>query len=464
MSDKIFLIGYKGNLGQKILNNIKNDYEVTLFDIKNPESPSTDGVVKSIKKTLFAQQSPVTLIVATPPDSHKTYIEQLSRYKKVKYILCEKPLPSSPDIKPRHVSKVRLIDHYLYKSSMTNIMNFAETNEFKKIRMFLCESDYESRHWMLYKNTFGGVTYDLAHHLLAITGELFGYDSLNRIEFLKTGDIDYFHDEDELADRRAVFSFLVNGVMVTCEIGKHCPKTRKQIEFYDDCDNLIKDFTLSGGVNYCDILSSLEKTDSKLLSLTQAETINSLLNRILAKFETTIYAKKIIEKTASNTTALLQDLSENFKHRHGFYWSSYYKLLIYYLSIIALPVFIYYYASSIEIFKDNKQVISGACLLLATFVFLGLRSFLKRAEKYLGDEDHRLKLVIDRWRELYLLIYDINLFPGDKQNSNSSRIIEKVTVKPGLGGDYMFRLFRHICYVASGLSVFLLCIIYLSNK
>lgn len=96
MSDKIFLIGYKGNLGQKILNNIKNDYEVTLFDIKNPESPSTDGVVKSIKKTLFAQQSPVTLIVATPPDSHKTYIEQLSRYKKVKYILCEKPCHHHP--------------------------------------------------------------------------------------------------------------------------------------------------------------------------------------------------------------------------------------------------------------------------------------------------------------------------------------------------------------------------------
>jgi uncharacterized membrane protein len=119
-----------------------------------------------------------------------------------------------------------------------------------------------------------------------------------------------------------------------------------------------------------------------------------------------------VELTTDQKIELLNDLTERWKHRHSFVWSSFYKLVIYQLTIISLPAIVYLQLKD----THNNYVI----LLLFLFSFL-IMLFIwinsKKVFSYIEQEDIRQKIVLEHARELYKNDFGINIYP---QNSNDT--------------------------------------------
>ncbi|MCP4602384.1 MAG: hypothetical protein GY847_18025 [Proteobacteria bacterium] len=106
---------------------------------------------------------------------------------------------------------------------------------------------------------------------------------------------------------------------------------------------------------------------------------------------------------------IAKDLTERFKHRHQFFWSTFYKLLIYHLTVGSLPLFL------INIFWTNPgkvaekirgfdcdsypNILLGLFLPFAVSLFLLVSSWC--STKYLIKEDNRVKVVVEASRKVY---------------------------------------------------------------
>ena len=489
MSKKITIIGARGHWGRKITQDLTQaKYTINAVDI--------DNQVDLTRYDNLWQND--FIIIATPPTEHAKYIDFLVKpyrytllagqqnwvlrskckiscwlkaialYAGIAWcfrkplILCEKPLPQLDFFeKNKKLGKrIRVVDHYLYKVNIGKIKYYFKKDRYKikKIYLYLCEKNQEKRNWMFDSHQYGGVTLDLAHHLISILAELVGYASLDDAKNIYN--IKFIQFDYGLADKELKMTFEVAGFYIYLHVGKDI-ENRKQVVF-QHFDGYQEAFDLQDTVSYTKIIQNPEKA----LSIPAAKSINRFLRSILCEQKAQANLSKLKKMDMQEVLSALECLQSEFKHRHSFYWSSYYKLLLYHLFIIILPVFAYFYASKIDF---DKGILSYFVLIIS---FLLASYFipktLKRAKKYLDDEDHRLKLSIDRMREIYYARFGVNIYPDKQQalsfiNVNMQSFLQKEQRKPkGLGADYMMAVFWYICMIASW-SVFLAFLVLFCN-
>ncbi len=448
MTKNILLIGSHGQLGTKLKNELK------AYDIKQIDIDNTSDINSYCRQNINH-----TAIIVTPPSSHLKYITTLNKYEHTSMILCEKPMPTiEEDIIFDDFKKVKIIDHYLYKKDFNSLQKFFNDNQknIKKISLFLCEKNSENRKWMFDKNQFGGVTYDLAHHLISILGSLIGYVNLNNIRDIDIPLFDQFGYK--LADKEMKCTFEVSNLIIELYVGKEI-NDNKNITFYLD-DGKHEKFDLSDTVHYTDILND----QSKLLNIEEAQSVNKVLKNILSEIdkeeekennERKKHYDRINKNVDDISLSINNELNSEFQYRHGFYWSSYYKLLVYHLSLIAVPgIFYYNIMVSDSLDKEHSSTIS---FILSLVILLFMKKLLAKTEKYLDDEDHRLKLPIDKMREIYYVKFGINMYPNGGQHQTYDEILFNQNVKEkkvakGIGSSYMMNVFKLICWIASSIS------------
>jgi len=142
--------------------------------------------------------------------------------------------------------------------------------------------------------------------------------------------------------------------------------------------------------------------------------INSALKKMICTEKARQEICNIQQHSPDSSLQILQDLKNEFIHRHGFYWSSYYKLLLYHLFVISLPVIAYFYLSKIDPGSSVSQWFPTIILMIALIIPVLMHFLLKETQRYLNDEDSRLKLVIDKMRDVYYAKFGINLYPDKK--------------------------------------------------
>lgn len=97
-------------------------------------------------------------------------------------------------------------------------------------------------------------------------------------------------------------------------------------------------------------------------------------------------------------------LSDQFKHRHLYYWGTYFKLTVYFVLVLVSPYIAFYYLeSSAEKIGGLAQIGGHTFLLLLTVLaFSGITlSLIKRIEQFLISEDVRLRVVHSRFKDLF---------------------------------------------------------------
>ncbi len=96
-------------------------------------------------------------------------------------------------------------------------------------------------------------------------------------------------------------------------------------------------------------------------------------------------------------TEMAKDLTQRFTHRHKFYWSTFYRILIYQMILILTPAFIYHYAPTT---LGNMRVVDISFILSIIVLAIVLGSALI-CRGYLKKEDYRVKLVVTASRKIY---------------------------------------------------------------
>lgn len=316
---------------------------------------------------------------------------------------------------------------------------------------------------MFYKSEFGGVTYDLAHHLISILGILFGFETLKSLGPLELKKFISF--SEGYADKEMSCSFKIDEVSIDIYVAKNSNTDKKVISFSHLHSDKDQEFDLSSPVDYSNILNSPFMT----LSLEQENIINKILLSIFPNYHssdeiTSItldiekYCEKIHNINDNNASIeLLSILNEEFKHRHSFYWATYYRLFIYHLILILAPSILFYYITSINNHKIPDFILAITCLLLSVVSRVVTKKFLKDTIKYLDAEDHRLTIPINRMREIYYNNFNINMYPDDKQNNSFKEILinSKLSKSPhkGIGSNHMVIIMKRICYLAADTSI-----------
>ena len=92
---------------------------------------------------------------------------------------------------------------------------------------------------------------------------------------------------------------------------------------------------------------------------------------------------------------LINNLTDQFKHRHSFYWQSYYKLVIYQVIILLTP-----YAFAINLGNSGEGpalTILGLTLIISCWIYYW---GVQRVSAVLSEEHIRMKVVHDRLKDL----------------------------------------------------------------
>lgn len=263
----IAIIGSEGELGHRVRQQLGNPEALLLIDLHNRE------VLEQYLPELELA------MVLTPPATHACYLEKLSAAG-VTRILCEKPLPVVPQL--LHPERVRIIDHYLFKSGAETCRHYFQRHgaDIEQISLSLCESKPEQRTWMWSRSSQGGVILDLAHHLVALLGYMSGeYQTLSEITNLSVGQVHYFQQPDP-AESAVVVKCNWGGIGLTLSVAK-ADYDKKSITFQRrDGGEFCVD--LSDRVNYQQILVASESdTASPLLDFPDAVLVNRFLLRLL---------------------------------------------------------------------------------------------------------------------------------------------------------------------------------------
>ena len=86
--------------------------------------------------------------------------------------------------------------------------------------------------------------------------------------------------------------------------------------------------------------------------------------------------------TSINQLDLLKHVYENFKNRVDLFWKSYYKLLLYHLTIPVLPFFAFKYIE-----KNHSDLISILVIVGVVIIFLGLWGLVSSIQYLVGEEN-----------------------------------------------------------------------------
>jgi len=454
---KILLIGSEGELGKKITNE---------FDFSQNEK---DSIIKidlynlNQIDQLISPHEYVSALIATPPSTHFDYTEKLLKNSKIQKIISEKPYPIEKD----SIDKIKddstrlfILDHYLFKHEIPNIINYYNKNKenISEIHLSILEENIEKRKWMKSKDEFGGVIYDLGHHLVAILYKLFENSLFTDIENLTITNSIYFNNDPASSDKEIVFDFNIQNHKIICHIGKETNKVKKMVSFIHK-NKSQKNFQLYDKVNYKPILTE-ESSQKELLTFEISIKINEFLKKILDSLEEqSIYRTHIRELSDNTALQLLTSFNDEFKHRHTFYWASYYKFLISYVLVLLSPLLMYYFI--LELKKETEILafdgVSMIIILLSFFLdYYILKKLLPKTKHYLEDEDLRLKIPINRMREIYYLKFNVNTYPNQNLKLNNSL---------GLGSNYMFQHIKFICKtIAIIVPILLIIITYINSN
>jgi len=124
--------------------------------------------------------------------------------------------------------------------------------------------------------------------------------------------------------------------------------------------------------------------------------------------------EKIINKiNIDQKIKILDDLTNRWKYRHAFVWSTFYKLTIYQFTIISLPFFVYFQL------KDLQSKSLGIILFLFSVAILILvwrsRNIIF---EYIENEDNRQKIILEKARKIYKEDFNIDIYPSKKYQSS----------------------------------------------
>jgi hypothetical protein len=157
------------------------------------------------------------------------------------------------------------------------------------------------------------------------------------------------------------------------------------------------------------------------------------------------------------TTAVevIKDLTDVFKHRHQFYWATYYKLLFYHLIIAALPYLIFHFIKTYDFLSPGQRYPVYILIMLSWGLCVFNIWLVFRSRNYLQEEDLRLRIVHKAIREVYFKELGVNLYPG--LNSSEAKqqcdlhINDNKVLAVTIGG-YMEGLFTLFLILASVLA------------
>jgi predicted dehydrogenase len=261
------IIGSKGDLGRRVICQLDSREVLLPIDLEN-----------RFDLDLYLSEIELALIL-TPPQTHQYYLEKLV-LAGVPSVLCEKPLPVIPNLP--HTNSVRIIDHYLFKSHASECKRYyqLQRGNLKSISLSLCESKIEDRPWMWSRSTYGGVVFDLVHHLASLIGYMADdYRSLSAISGVALKRIKFF-DVVAPAESLAIIEFDWLGIGVTITVAK-TDYEKKGVHFV--CLNGEEHFIdLSDQVDYKTIVDSGRSVDkTSLLAYSDAVLVNRFLIRLI---------------------------------------------------------------------------------------------------------------------------------------------------------------------------------------
>lgn len=160
----------------------------------------------------------------------------------------------------------------------------------------------------------------------------------------------------------------------------------------------------------------------------------------------------------STAVEVAKDLSDVFKHRHHFYWSTYYKLFFYHLAIVSLPYVMYHFLKGYGYQQETHPVMISLLVWLSWGLCVLNLALIWRSKKYLEGEDLRLRIVHKAIRELYLKSFGINLYPETGALQAQAKCAQECNNNQGIGtslGGHMERLFVGLLMLVSVLGAML---------
>lgn len=439
---------------------LKTNRQTLQARFSNPQFVGEEGWRAKAEKS----SAPLALVM-TPPHTHKEICLTLAKNNNIQKIYCEKPFPDISEIDdPDFQHKIRVIDHYLLKSTDVKVTDynipfgtnkvwrlaqrylgrwhfrpgsynfilsnshakgwqyithslvyiwtflfrfitfFAGWTPVKYIEIDIKEKLDEERPWMKQEDMFGGVVYDLSHHALAIVLRLFGVNELNKVvgKDINIQKVRHFDNKDDSALCEISFLIKLHHCTVRINVAKSAINTSKKIALYrkfmthamPNREYDLKQSALSKqdkGYDYA------ENFDDGASCLTYDEvcSINQICERVkkLAKHKKDKKADVNLEDMG-----LINNLTDQFKHRHGFYWQYYYKLVIYQVIILLTP-----YAFALNFAKKDTMQAGPAITIFALTACISLWIYywgVQKVTAVLSEEHIRMKVVHDRLKEL----------------------------------------------------------------
>lgn len=263
------------------------------------------------------------------------------------------------------------------------------------------DKEEEPRQWMKEKDKFGGVVNDLGHHALAILLRMFGKKALGKvigkdITILK---VRYFDEATKNAIAEINFLILLGRCTIRINVAKGARNTSKKISLYRKFMTHAKpnqEYDLTEpvqtkrktGYDYGENFDN----GASCLTYEEVQTINKVCQRV-----SDLAHQMETEETEAtqDRMGLINTLTDQFKHRHTFYWQSYYKLVVYQIFILLTP---YVFAINLD---DGKAGIAYTILFLTLIISLWIYYWgVQKVTAVLSEEHIRMKVVHDRLKDL----------------------------------------------------------------
>tara|TARA_B100000963_G_scaffold357441_1_gene379646 strand:- start:1392 stop:2405 length:1014 start_codon:yes stop_codon:yes gene_type:complete len=332
----ILILGSTSNIcAQRVFDNLNNIYNkintIYCYDMKN--MTNFDFLTYMIKNVKFKNKNMImnkiryiygnfnheeyeekvkpllhkylTIYVSIPPFCYKCILNFFDNNTNYNKLVLEKPLALNYsnycELKSFFNEKIHVIDHFLYKKDIQNIINNHKTNEIHKVKIkFLYENDVEDR--LGYFDNVGFFIDMFQSHYLSILHYLIGSEKLKKLltmnininirkQYKNYGGknkVDtYFHVE--LKDNINTYIF---------EGGKAMKKEIKEIEI-DGCNYIIQNYNNEYELYFKDILDnckieSMTKHHDLFWKITEYIEQHKKINTKLTFYDKNIHVNKTI--------------------------------------------------------------------------------------------------------------------------------------------------------------------------
>lgn len=431
----ILVVGGEGNWGKKAVPQLKVcGYQVSVADL-----------VLGVDISRFRGNSFDFIYLIVPPKKRGDVIKHIS----IQDISFNKIIIEKPNLcvgffrKYIEVNDAVFVDHYLFKQSAIAATEYFVNNKGKisSIDISICESQVEERSWMISSSEGGGVVYDLGHHVAAILREFF-HGKVDDCSDIQIRRFSPFYGDLAKSERYVEFSLIIDHVLVHVKLGKECGFQQKEIRFHEK--NQSTGFDLCEEFDFCEMFT--DQGQKKLLPLSSIKEINGLLQKIHYQLSE-LRSSFQLDSRSDSCQELFREgndiLLDLFKHRHQFYWKTYFQISLYFLFLLISPYLAFFYGREV---LGNENVASFFQLIVivaSPLISLGIYLLLPRVEKFLSAEDARLRQVHSELKKRMILsgvVLDVPL----QIDSSDIKI-----------GNHSIKIFKFVVIVTLLLSLFL---------